>query len=638
MINWKGYSSTLKASFYIVALVFVILSCGYLLSLIVDVPTIGYPLLAFSDVSNSAFPFIFTGFFFVTLSVPIFFIILRKKRLECTTVESEVPQSNSSFLLKLVLIFSVVLMVFLMLERYLWHPYPTGGDVAYYMISFNDISNHGVSISWLSRMTSTRIFSTVFSPLLFLNLSSDVIVKIIPSLIGALYTLATYFFFKNTNKQLSVLAALATGLSSTILVLSSQLYENFFALVILTLFFGLYLRSLDGGKLKYVMLASICQFFLLQVYNPAWLVSTGIISVFTVISLLTSQNKLRLLKTTFIVYLPSILVLLIGPFVFSQIWDYNVQVGALTSTYSPSINNVGAFIPSVFAGSSGGFDFQLFLMENSFVLLLSMVGVIALLFRFSKLRISQNARTLLLAWAFTPSFMLPLFSYGHYRYALYYPIPLLISISLFLFVGVFINFDKLNLKFRKFLTLLSPIIISKKLKKFLPLICIFTILLSYSFIRLVDSPLIYVSFKDYADELYWVRENFEPSTTIVCIGDSVYNPPIVYEGEVAWVQAITEAYIHVGTLADLLNGTPKNVSYPWVNTPPVLNSSNYNDFRVLVISRSWQPFFYSINSLEEPILKEVHSDVFELKNMTISQENAWLTSWFKSAATNSSLT
>ena len=215
-----------------------------------------------------------------------------------------------------------------------------------------------------------------------------------------------------------------------------------------------------------------------------------------------------------------------------------------------------------------------------------------------------------------------------YRYTLYYPFPILASLTVF-FTFLFLSHYRFILgpKGRRSLGLFH---IGRKTKILAPLFCVVIILFSFSYIRLVDSPLISSPLERYADELYWIHNNFNPKMTIICVGNYIYNPPAIYESEVAWVQAITDSYIYVGRIADLLSGNPDNVTYPWVSSPPI-NNNTVSEFTILVLSRELHPAYYSIDSLEMQILQKVHSNVYELKPLTSVEESSWLASWYLSS-------
>ena len=154
------------------------------------------------------------------------------------------------------------------------------------------------------------------------------------------------------------------------------------------------------------------KFVLLQIYSPGWLVSSAIVGVFLVISLFINRNRVSLTVTTLKVYLPSILVIVIGPFLLSQIWDYTILYDYYFSSVGFSLNSSGGLFYAIVNGAqANGYDFQPFLMENSIVLLLSIVGVFVLLFKAREIGIKNNVRAFIVAWVFVPSLLLPLFSY-----------------------------------------------------------------------------------------------------------------------------------------------------------------------------------------------------------------------------------
>lgn len=529
---------------------------------------------------------------------------------------------------RMVLIVSVILVAILMSERYLRYTLPTGGDTPFYVISFNDVATNGISLDWINRMTATRIFSTVFSPLLLLNLSSETIIKILPSILGVFYVLATYNLFRRTNKKLAALSSLAAALSSTVLVLSSQLYANFFAISLMLLFFAFYVESIEINSKRHIILAALCQLILLQVYIPAWLVTAGVVFIFLTISTLLVSKRLQILKTTLIVYLPSIIILVVGPFLLRQIWDYDLAANYYLTGSGLSLNNIGTLLPAILQISPrGGYDFQPFLMENSLILFLATIGILLIIFKATDLPIKPTMRNFIIVWAFVPSMLLPFFSTAGFRYTLYYPIPILVSVALFFLAKRFsrvhfeLSINRIKSRFK--LTFLT-----KEAKALLLLGVICLLLLSFSLIRLRESPLIYPSYKNYAEELYWVHENYDPKMTIICVGDYVYKPPIIYDSDVGWVQAVTQAYIYVGKLAELLSGNLSQGAEPWLNTPPSLTNDSFGQFKILVLSRQDYPQFYLPDIVEAQLLKQVHPNVFEVKQMTSTEESNWIKAWY----------
>ena len=622
--------ASLPLLIYGLLLALIFLSVCFILSLIINVPSLGVPLLAFQSIVSSVMPIIFICFFTIATILPVLLIIKQRN-------ETIVTQENSSSSLlknlpnyRYLLIVSMIIIVFLLSERLFRFNFLTGGDTPYYIISFEDILNKGISLSWLSRMAPTRFFSLVFSPILGLNLSPEVIMKILPPLIGVFYALSVFFFFKNINKQLAAIASMLAGLTSSVLILSAQLYENFFAIVIMTLFFAFYLRAVENRQLKNIILAAILQFVLLQIYSPAWLLSVSIVIVFLVVSFLSSRRRFHLLVTTLKVYLPSILVIVIGPFLLSQIWDYYKLYNYYVSSVGFSLNSSGGLFSAIMNGGNAiGSDFQPFLMENSIILILSLVGAIVLLFQARELNVKDNIRSFIVAWVFVPSLLLPLFSYGRYRYTLYYPFPILASFAIF-FALLLLSRRTLAL-WPNHSRFLSRFRVSQRTKLLVPLSCVIIVLFSFSYIRLIYSPLISSPLERYADELYWIHSNFNPKTTIVCVGDYIYNPPVIYESEVAWVQAITDSYIYVGRIADLLSGIPDNATYPWVSSAPLADRP-IDGFTILVLSRGLHPGYYSIDTLELQILQEVHSNVYEIKPLTSAEKNSWIDSWYLSSS------
>jgi len=614
--------------FYGAILVLTIFLCLSLLSLVSNSATFfGDEIRTFEQIAQVSMPFLFILFFSITLLLPLALVFKTKfEKMEIIKQKSDYWPNS-----RIVLILSIILVVILMGERYLRYALPTGGDTPLYIISLNDISNKGVTLNWLNRMTSNRIFVLLFSPLLGLNLSSETIIKMVPSILGIFYALAAYRFLKDANVKIGALSSLAAVLSSNILTLSSQLYANFFAIGLMMVFYTYYLKSIEIDSNRNLVLASICQFFLLQIYPPAWIFSTGVVFVFLVISLAITNDKKHIFKTTMKIYIPSILVIIVGPFLLRQIWDYDLWANyyLFESGLRISLNNAGSLIPAILQGAqrAGGYDFQSFLMENSIVLFFAIIGSLILVLRRNDLFVKGNVRNFIVAWVFVPSLLLPLFPTGRYRVTLYYPIPILVAIAIFFVITKFSHLSNgpmirtIKTKFRfNFST--------GKVKVLIPLFLISLILLNFSFIRLRESPLIYARASAYTDDLYWIRENYDPKTTIICIGEYIYKPPIIYDSDVGWVQAITQAYIYVGKLFELLSGRIPTVTDPWVNIPPLLNHNGLNQFNILVFSRQGFPVFYSPDIVEKQVLKKVHEDVFQVKQMTQKEINSWINAWY----------
>jgi hypothetical protein len=613
---------------YGILIALVAISFLFLLSLISgSVAFLGAGLRILAQASQMAMPFLFIPFLVITLLLPLVLIFQRKRGKAMVSDQTE-QEKAFWFSSRTILIISIIVVVILMSERYLRYALPTGGDTPFYIISFNDIAAKGISLDWISRMTATRIFSTIFSPLLLLNLSSETIIKILPSILGVFYVLSTYYLFRRTNKKLAALSSLAAALSATVLILSSQLYANFFAISLMLLFFAFYVESLEVNSKRNIILAALCQLILLQVYIPAWLVTAGVVFVFLIISTITVSKRLQILKTTLVVYLPSIIILIVGPFLLRQIWDYDLAANYYFNGSGLSLNNISTLLPAILQISPrGGYDFQPFLMENSIILFLATIGILLIIFKAADLPIKPTMRNFIIAWAFVPSMLLPFFSTGGFRYTLYYPIPIIVSIALFFLAKRFsrIHFNlcinRIKSRFK-----LTPLTKEAKALLLLGVICL--LLLSFSLTRLRESPLIYPSYKNYAEELYWVHENYDPKMTIICVGDYVYKPPTIYDSDVGWVQAVTQAYIYVGKLAELLSGDLSHGAEPWLNTPPSLTYDSFNQFRILVLSRPDYPKFYSPDIVEFQLMKQVHSNVFEVEQMTSGEKSNWIKAWY----------
>jgi hypothetical protein len=603
----------------------------FLLSLTSDsVAFLGFGIRTLEQASQLAMPFLFIPFFVITLLLPLILIFKREPGKTVTTDQTE---QKKPFCLspKIILVISIIVVVILMSERYLRYTLPTGGDTPFYVISFNDIAAKGISLDWVSRLTATRIFSIIFSPLLLLNLSGETIIKLLPSILCVFYVLSTYNLFRRTNKKLASLSSLAAALSATVLVLSSQLYANFFAISLMLLFFAFYVESLEVNSKKNIILAALCQFILLQVYIPAWLITAGVVFVFLTISTIIVSKRLQILKTTMVVYFPSIIILVVGPFLLRQIWDYDLAANYYFSGSGLSLNNIGTLLPAILQISPrGGYDFQPFLMENSLILFLATIGILLIIFKATDLSIKPTMRNFIIAWAFVPSMLLPFFSTGGFRYTLYYPIPILVSIVFFFLAKRFsrVHFERFELSLTRIKKRFKLTFLTKEAKALFLLGVICLLLLSFSLIRLRESPLIYPSYKNYAEELYWVHENYDPKMTIICVGDYVYKPPAIYDSDVGWVQAVTQAYIYVGKLAELLSGNLSHGTEPWLNTPPSLTYDSFNQIKILVLSRQGYPTFYSPDIIEAQILKQVHPNVFEVKQMTSTEESNWIKAWY----------
>lgn len=505
---------------------------------------------------------------------------------------------------QILLIISIFTVIFLMSERIFRFTLPTGGDTPIYICEINNLARNGVTLDWLTRMPATRMFVLVLYPFIALNLSGEIIIKLVPPLLGVLYVLATYSFVKDYNVSIAALSSLVAALSCNTLVLSSQLYANFFAITMTITFFKYFLKSIAFNNKKHIVLASILQFIILQMYSPAWVISTTIIFLFLLFSLFDpGQRKYVTVSVALKVYFISILVICLGPFIFYRLWAYDRLFSYYINQTGFSLLNVQSFLPIALQGNSytGSYDLHPFLMENPLLLFVASIGVVLLL-----VSAKSDFRKLVIAWILTLSFAMPFFPF-RFRFTVYYPIPILAALVL----------HELMEKTPKLQSTFNTVHLTKIKRYFSPtrlktlfLVFIFSILLMLSMFRLRQSWLIYSSADHYADELFWIRDNYDPRTTIICVGPHVHNPPIIYDSDVAWVQGITRAYIYVGNLSDLLSGNIQKVADPWVNTPDKINPSDLEHFTILLLWRKDFPEFYVPSDFEKSFMEEVHKNVY----------------------------
>lgn len=546
-------------------------------------------------------PYAFLIFYFCTF-LAVFQTVFKPSNL----VSYEQKEGNHRPNPRIILIIAIFAVIFLMSERIFRFTLPTGGDTPIYVAEISNVARNGVTLDWLTRMPATRWFVFVLYPFIALNLSGEIIIKLVPPLLGVLYVLATYSFVKDFDTTTAALSSLVAAISCNILVLSSQLYANFLAMIMIITFFKYYLRSLASNKLKHIALASFIQFIMLQMYSPAWLVTTGIIFFFLVFSLLERGKRRHVTTVTLKIYLSSIAVICLGPLIFYRLWGYDKLFMYYVGQMGSPLSNALSFLPTVLQGNSnrGPYDLHPFLLENGLLLFLASIGVVVLL-----TSEKSDFRKLVLAGTLALSIAMPFFPI-RFRFTVYYPIPILAALTLHNLIGktpkLLPTLDKVQfLRIKRYFRSISL--------KNLFLLFIFSILLMLSTFRLYQSPLIYSSADHYADELFWIRDNYDSRTTIICVGQYVYNPPIIYDSDVAWVQGITRAYIYVGNLSDLLSGNIQKVDEPWVNTPDKINPNDLEYFTILLLWRKNFPQFYVPSEFEKSIIEKVHENVYVVK-------------------------
>ena len=544
-------------------------------------------------------PYAFLIFYFCTF-LAVFQTVFKPSNL----VSYEQKEGNHRPNPRIILVIAIFAVIFLMSERIFRFTLPTGGDTPIYICEINNLARNGVTLDWLTRMPATRWFVLVLYPFIALNLSGEIIIKLAPPLLGVLYVLATYSFVKDYNVSIAALSSLVAALSCNTLVLSSQLYANFFAITMTITFFKYFLKSIAFNNKKHIVLASILQFIILQMYSPAWIISTTIIFLFLLFSFFDrGQRKYVTVTVALKVYFISILVICLGPFILYRLWAYDRLFSYYINQTGFSLLNVQSFLPIALQGNSytGSYDLHPFLMENPLLLCLASIGVVLLL-----VSAKSDFRKLVMAWILTLSLAMPFFPF-RFRFTVYYPIPILAALVL----------HELMEKTPKLLSTFNTVHLTKIKRYFSPtrlktlfLVFIFSTLLMLSMFRLRQSWLIYSSADHYADELFWIRDNYDPKTTIICVGPYVHNPPIIYDSDVAWVQGITRAYIYVGNLSDLLSGNIQKVADPWVNTPDKINPSDLEHFTILLLWRKDFPEFYVPSDFEKSFMEEVHKNVY----------------------------
>lgn len=550
-------------------------------------------------------PYAFLIFYFCTF-LSVFQTVFKPSNL----VSYEQKEGNHRPNPRIILIIAIFAVIFFMSERFFRFTLPTGGDTPIYVAEINNVARNGVTLDWLTRMPATRRFVLLLYPFIALNLLGEIIIKFVPPLLGVLYVLATYSFVKDFDKTTAALSSLVAAISCNTLVLSSQLYSNFFAITMMTIFFKYYLKSLASNSKKHIALASILQFILLQMYSPAWLVSAGIIFFFLLFSLRERSKRRHVTTVTLKIYFSSIAVICLGPLIISRfinrLWDYDKLFMYYVGQMGSSLSNALSFLPTVLQGNSnrGPYDLHPFLLENGLLLFLASIGVVVLL-----TSEKSDFRKLVLAGTLALSIAMPFFPI-RFRFTVYYPIPILAALTLHDLIGktpkILSTFNEV--RFLGIKRQFGPL-----KKKMLFLFSIFSVLSMLATFRLYQSPLIYSSADHYADELFWIRDNYDLRTTIICVGQYVHNPPIIYDSDVAWVQGVTRAYIYVGNLSDLLLGNIHKVDEPWVNTPDKINPTDLEHFTILLLWRKNFPEFYVPSEFEKTIIEKVHENVYVVK-------------------------
>jgi hypothetical protein len=591
--------------------------------------------MAIEENAWSLSPYLFIIILFVWVWLPV--LLKFKTRLAALTkkvgtiyVEASEIQLGSWFNSRIILAIAILSTLFLMSYRYFQPTMPIGYDTPFYMSRVNDMLrlNSITKLLIFSYLTRFFIIFMPLYPLKTLGLFGETVVKILPSFLGVIYVVVVYLFVKTgtNNAKIAALSSLFAAVSFFTLRLSLDLFVNFFAMSLIIGFLMFYLKTLVSFNKRDLIVAAGLLAFLLFVYPTAWIISTGIISSFFLISIVKHYSTKHIAGATLKTFFPSLVLIGImsvaSPMIVesARTWFPMLPVASAawqTSTYFVFLNNIKPvfaprflspeYIVAALQGIRPLFDPVYVTQENAILWLLTILGI--LLLSFSK---RSYFKYVMISWVLILSVTMSFTSLdASSRIMLYYPTPILSAITFYALMRRFKSYLSLKFKIKPF---------SRMQLETCFLILVFLLFLNSATIRVSDSRVFSANVPSdkTLNALYWIRDHYDGRNTILVVSDSSFRT-FGY-----WPVAITGAQIYRGNLLDLLSGKPDNymVYYP-----------NPNNYTILLISDGngtpSDPYtFYNPDFIERQIINRIYENVFVVRKMAEQEIKYWNSTWY----------
>jgi len=195
---------------------------------------------------------------------------------------------------KIILTIAIIMALFIGMYPYLPALNPSSllvsVDVNYYFTYMENSVNLN-TFSFLSNIIKQdRALFLVFQQIIVsLTGSTDLAIRVIPAILSVLLTISVYYFVSigSKDRYMAALAALFTTASFQIVAgINAGFYANWFALIELNIFLGLFLKSIEYKKKisKYSIISTILLVAILFTHSATWIVIIASLSTYIIIT------------------------------------------------------------------------------------------------------------------------------------------------------------------------------------------------------------------------------------------------------------------------------------------------------------------------------------------------------------------
>ncbi len=593
---------------------------------------------------QSVAPYFVAIIIFFGLCIPVCWIFHKLRQLKHVHGSSE-PESFVtdephvvSFNYKLLLCLGVGLLLFIQIYQHFRFALPIGTDARIYIYQLETVTlGAGRLGAWrLINLLPTILTFSLFFPFRAAGISWDSLIKFAPLVLGLFYLLVTFIFVnKCTNsKKLASLSVIFTAVSLQTLATSAVLFKNLLSLSLLLLFLTCYfVYFVDGRKVfLYFCLALLLLICAQHAFTAIFL--TIIVFLFNaVIFSYNFKNGVNLLKNTLKIYLPvPIVVLLLDLYNFSLYGRLEQPVIAFIPSILGGNFSLESLSPVVWVTTFQKTWPSIFL-DNAYLLFFAIISIFSLLYSIKNGRKRQFYFSfLMLSWLTCVSCMLCVTNLlESYRFVLYYPFPILAAIGFSFIVERVSSYVQthsfpLKIHFNSHSKWMS-------LPKYLSLVLLCLVLLNGALIRTNS----YSYFSPYSlppeelEALQWIKDEYSSQQTIFIMKPSGWsnNESIPHYWQWAayfFLPDISNISLYVGNLASLFSG---NLSQPLssMSERPSYSKDVLSDYSILLVNSHEIGTFYSPDIFEEPLLVQVHQNVYAVKNLSVAEIESWVTRW-----------
>jgi len=584
--------------------------------------------------------------------VPIYWIYckLRRNRRNYPQLEANLAVLKElegiHFNYKVILCIGVIAFILVEVYHHFRFNLPIGTDARIYLYQLETITLGANDIgAWrIISLLPTILTFSMFLPFRVAGVSWDSIIKFVPLILGALYLLTTFYFVKKctNNRKIASLSTLFAALSLHTLALSTVLFRQLYSLSLSLLFLTFYVSYLIDRRRFFIYLCSVVLLLLCAQDAYAAIFLTITLILFSLLNLGRNfKNGITILKSSLKMYIPvPIAVLLLDLYNFHLYGRLEQPVSAFLPTIIQGSFSIKSLSPLLWITTFQQ-NWQSIFLENTYILVFSLIGIIALLYstRYAGERQFYFA-SLLLCWITSVSLMMSIANLQEaYRFVLYYPMPIVAAIG-FLFA---VERASSHLKHHQSHLFAKLGHNSKKCwlsTKYLILTLLCLILLNGALVRL-DSGRYFLPYSLPSEELgalQWIREQYGAQNTIFIMKPPGWcnNQSVPYYWQWAayfFLPDIGNISIYVGTLSSLFLGNPSQ-QLPSMIERPSYSREVLSDYSILLIDSRRIGTYYYRDLVEESILVPVHPIVYQVKNLSLQEIEDWNTTWDTFAKTD----